>query len=437
MTLRKADTKKSKKKILNLKEKVNELKPKTTTPTGIEDRYRAIIDNIEDGYYEVDLDGNFTFFNDSMTRMAGYSRDELMGMNNREYMDAFNAKKVKRAFKTVYLTGVPTKAFDWEIIRKDGSRCFLEASVSLKRDLTDRPVGFFGIARDITQRRIVERALQESEENYRNIIGNIADGYYEVDLAGNFAFFNDSMVRMVGYSRDELLGMNNRRYMDAFNADKVYKAFNRVYLTGIPTKAFDWELIRKDGSKCYIETSVSLKRDLANRPVGFFGIARDITKRKQIEAVLRAREKELEEKAKRLEELNIALKVLLEKRDEERIRIEEQVVMNVKERILPYVDKAKERADDKQLSGYLDVVDSNIKEIISPFSQKLSAKFYNLSPSEMEVVNLIRQGKSSKEIAEFLNLSTRTIECHRQNVREKMGIKNKNVNLRAYLLSLH
>ena len=129
--------------------------------------------------------------------------------------------------------------------------------------------------------------------------------------------------------------------------------------------------------------------------------------------------------------------MLLEKRDEERIKIEEQVVMNVKERILPYVDKAKERAGDKQLSGYLDIVDVNIKEIISPFSQKLSAKFYNLSPSEIEVVNLIRQGKSSKEIAEFLNLSTRTIECHRQNVREKMGIKNKNVNLRAYLLSLH
>ena len=131
-----------------------------------------------------------------------------------------------------------------------------------------------------------EKALRESEEKYKNIIENIEDGYFEVDIAGNFTFFNRSMSKILGYSKDELIGLNNRRYMDAENAKKVFDAFNSVYKTRRPYKGFDWELIRKDGSKCYVETSVALKLDLKGNPIGFQGIARDITTRKQAELAL-------------------------------------------------------------------------------------------------------------------------------------------------------
>lgn len=318
-----------------LDKKIYEFRPKGISPSDSEDIYVSIIESIEDGYYEVDLSGNFTFFNDSMARIIGYTRDELMGMNNRQYMDHYNAKKVFRAFNKVYLTGIPTKAFDWELIRKDGSRCFVEASVSLRRDSGNQPVGYFGIARDISQRKLMEQALKESEENYRNIIESIVDGYYEVDLSGNFTFFNESMARIIGYTRDELMGMNNRQYMDDYNAKKIFQAFNKVYLTGIPTKAFDWEVIRRDGSRCFLEVSACLKRDLTNQPIGFFGMARDITRRKKIAETLKAREKELEAKTKSLEEVNIALKVLLEKKNEEKAELETHVMSNVKELVLP------------------------------------------------------------------------------------------------------
>ena len=133
------------------------------------------------------------------------------------------------------------------------------------------------------QGKKVGHALRESEEKYRTILHSIEEFYYEVDLAGNLTFFNDAMVKFSGYSKEELMGMNNRKYMSGETAKKVYQTFNQIYGTGIPAKAFDWEFIRKDGTKRFFETSVSLMRDSKGQPIGFYGIGRDITERKQAE----------------------------------------------------------------------------------------------------------------------------------------------------------
>jgi len=131
-----------------------------------------------------------------------------------------------------------------------------------------------------------EEALGQSEEKYRNILENIEDGYYEVDLAGNFTFFNNSMCIILGYSRDEMIGMNNRQFTDEENAKKLFEVFNRVYRTGEPAKEFDWQIIRKDGAKKYIEASVSLQKDSSDKIRGFRGIVHDITERKLAEGTL-------------------------------------------------------------------------------------------------------------------------------------------------------
>src|SRR3989304_569295 len=153
-----------------------------------EEKYRAILQNIEELYYEVDLAGNLTVSNNSMTEILGYPKDELVAMNNRQYMDEETAKKVYQAFNEVYRTGIPTKAFDWELIRKDDTKRTLETSVSLMRDSKGRPIGFYGIGRDITERKKAEALLRESEEKYRTTLQSIEEGYYEVDLAGNLTF---------------------------------------------------------------------------------------------------------------------------------------------------------------------------------------------------------------------------------------------------------
>lgn len=401
-----------------------------------EAKYHRVIENIEDGYYEVDLAGNFTFFNDAMARIAGYPRRELMGMNNRQIMDEYNAKRVYEVFNKVFVTGTAAKAFDWELIRKDGTKCTLEVSVSLRSSPLGEPIGFSGIARDISRRKMMEHALRESEEKYRTIIENIEDGYYEVDLAGNFNFFNDSLCRMTGYTRDELMGRNYRQIMDEYNAKRVYNVFNTVFITQLSTKAVDWELLRRDASKRYIEVSVSLRKNLNGEPIGFMGIARDITERKINEQTLIAREEELRTKTTNLEEVNTALKVLLHRREEDKRELEETVMTNLNDLVHPYLERIRKHADNRKLREIVDVLETNLNTITSPFFHKLSSQIQNLTSAEIEIANLVKQGKSTKEISDLLNVSIKTIETHRLNIRKKLGLSKKRASLRTHLMSI-
>ncbi len=139
------------------------------------------------------------------------------------------------------------------------------------------------------RRRTAEKALRESEQRYRTILKSIADGYYEVDLAGNLTFFNDSVCELLGYSRDELMGMNNRQYTDTRNAAELLTIFNEVYRTRKPKKGFGWEVIRKDQTRRFVEASVTLMKDTQGKPSGFRGIVRDITDRELAEEQIRHR----------------------------------------------------------------------------------------------------------------------------------------------------
>jgi PAS domain S-box-containing protein len=170
-----------------------------------------------------------------------------------------------------------------ELTKKDGTKSFNEISVSLKRNLKGKPYGFRGISRDVTERKQAEETLRRSEEKYRNILENMEEGYFELDLAGNFTFVNDAECKNLGYPRKELIGMNNRQYQDKTNAQKMYQRFRDLYRTGELVKASDIEIIRKNGTKGSNEISVSLIRDAEGKPIGFRGISRDITERKQAE----------------------------------------------------------------------------------------------------------------------------------------------------------
>jgi PAS domain S-box-containing protein len=402
----------------------------------VEEKCQAIINNIEDGYYEVDLDGNFTYFNDAMALITGYSRQELIRMNNRQIMDEYQTRQVSDTFKKVYHTGLAAKAIDWELIRKDGTRCIIEVSVSLKKDINAQPVGFLGTARDITQRKKMEQALKVSEYRYRTIIENIEDGYYEVDLSGNFIFFNSAMTRITGYTHDEMMGMNYREYMDDYNARQVFEVFNKTYQTGLATKVLDWKLVAKDGSTRFIEVSVTLKRDLNAQPIGFMGIARDVTNRRQYLETLEAREKELDIKTRNLEDVNTTLKVLLERRDTDKAALENTIVGNMNDLVIPYLERVKKRTADKKSQDYLAVLENNLETITSSFFRKLTTKYANLTTTEIEVANLVKSGKSIKEIADLLSISGKTVENHRMSIRKKMGIANTKISLRSHLLSL-
>ena len=162
----------------------------------------------------------------------------------------------------------------------------------------------------------------------------------------------------------------------------------------------------------------------------------DITEGKQAERALQEREAELKVRSRDLEEVNAALKVLLKKREGDKSELEAQVLFNVNELIVPYLKKLKESPFNALQQTYLNVLETNLKEIISPFYRTLSANYTHLTPREIQIADLVKRGKTTKEIGELMNSSTRAVEFHRNNIRKKLGLANKKTNLRSYLLTL-
>jgi len=255
-----------------------------------ERRHRNFLEEIDQGYYELDLSGNFTLVNEAAARILGYSVNELIGMNYRTYSKPESAEKLFYLFRKLYETGEPFKDFEAQFIRQDGSVCYNEISGSLQKNVRGEIVGFKGLSQDITARKKIELELRASEEKYRGIIDSLVDGYFEVDLTGRHTFVNDEICGLLGYSREELLAMTNRDLEPPDSAAKTYRVFNHVYRTGQKVHAHEYTYIRKDGSSGIAELSISLIHDQQGKTVGFRGVSRNIEARKKMELDLRASE---------------------------------------------------------------------------------------------------------------------------------------------------
>jgi DNA-binding NarL/FixJ family response regulator len=152
--------------------------------------------------------------------------------------------------------------------------------------------------------------------------------------------------------------------------------------------------------------------------------------------LLKETEKNLRIHAAELQESNTALKVLLKQRDRDRKEFENNILSNIKHLIMPYMEKLKKNRKMSDELDYLRIIDSNLREIVSPFSSKLSFKHLNFTPKEIMISDLIKDGKQDKDMMELLNISLDTVKAHRKNIRKKLGINNKKINLRTKLLSL-
>jgi len=221
--------------------------------------------------------------------MLGYEDGELLGLDHWQvYHPEFQEITRKRAEARMRGEKAPSH-YEVKLGRRDGSWFYGEIAVRVIE--FDEEPGIQVWVKDIHERKQAEQALQESELKYRTILENIEDGYYEVDIAGNITFLNDSLCEMFKYAREELAGMNYRRLTTEENARDLYRVFNRVFIAGVSDKGFDWEIIRKDGTRAHIEASVSRRVDEGGRPVGFRGIVRDISEKRRLEAQLQRAQK--------------------------------------------------------------------------------------------------------------------------------------------------
>lgn len=420
------------KQIQNLQNEIEALKKANQDLLHHGGHFKDLAEMLPETVFEMDASGIITYANQAALLKFGYLPEDLaqgisaFGLIVPEQREAA-LENMARIF-----SGDKENPTEYKAVRKDGAT-FTGLFYTNPIFEDGRPVGVRGVVIDISDRKQAEIELlgarDKFERKFQDILEDIEDGYYEVDLAGNFVLFNTAMQTMLGYDRDEMMGMNNREYMEPDQAAMVYRTFNSVYRSGVPVKAFDWELICKDGFKRIVNTSVTLIKNDDAQPIGFRGIARDATMR-------RVAERDLSLKSIMLEETNTALSVLLKRRAADKTELEEKMLFNIKELVLPYVEKLMQRGIDKELKAYLGVIESNLKEIISPFALRLSSKYLNLTSAELEIASLVKHGKSTKEIASLLNLAEKTIETHRVNIRKKLGLTNKKANLRTFLLSI-
>jgi PAS domain S-box-containing protein len=271
-----------------------------------EKHFRALIENGSDLITEIDTQGIIRYQSPSIERELGYLPDEMMG---RSVFDFIHPDDIPVVGDTLAMgIGDPGRIYGREVRFRhhDGSWRILEA---VGKFVTNRD-GFTGVivnSRDITKRKLVEEALKESEEKYRTVLESIEEAYFETDVRGNFTFFNDALSKILGYTKDELVGVNYLKYTLPESAKRIYEVFNKMYRTGNPVKKVDYEVIRKDGKRGFHELSAFLLRDKVGQPIGFRGVEHDITDRKLAEEALLKAQEDLERKvADRTAELRIA-----------------------------------------------------------------------------------------------------------------------------------
>jgi diguanylate cyclase (GGDEF)-like protein/PAS domain S-box-containing protein len=253
-----------------------------------EEKYRTILENIEDGYYEVNLAGNFTFFNDSMCRIFGYPKEELMNMNDRQYTDKENAKKLFQAYNKVYKTGEPRGECDWEIIRKDGTKRCIEASISLKKDSSGKPIGFRGIVREITDRKRSEEKLRDSEERFRQLAENIREVFYIYEGDTNhLCYISPAYKEIWGCPSSQSLYQEPKSLLDAVypeDKDRVMRSLGKKSQGEVEEV---YRIVRPDGSIRWINDRSFPVYDGSGKMHRIVGIATDITDHKMGEEKLK------------------------------------------------------------------------------------------------------------------------------------------------------
>jgi len=406
-----------------------------------EARLRALIDNLPFEFWA--MDGNFRYIMQNAASIVAYG--DVIG---KQIDDLEIPEYVKATWRTQDI-----KVLGGEILREEYERVVDGESRFHNNFLApvivdDGIIGIVGAAIDVTARKRAEHALRESEQRLSDIIDFLPDATFAIDKGGKIIAWNRAIEEMTGTKAVDMLGKNNHEYSVPFYRFRRPILIDLIFRSDEEIEK-EYRFLKKEGNILLAEGNVPLRGgsctlwakasplyDSKGNMVGAIESIRDITDRKQAEKALKKRERELEIKSRNLEELNTALKVLLKQREVDKEELAERTLSNVKNLVLPYIEKLKKGGLDAKDEAYIGIVESNLKEIVSPFSQRLSSIYMTLTPKELQVASLIKEGRTTKEIAELLNASPGTIDFHRNNIRNKLNIKNKRANLRAYLLTV-
>jgi len=408
-----------------------------------EARFRDIADNALEWIWQVDTSGKYTYSSPVVKKILGYEPEEVLG---KYYFDFFHPDEKKRLMKAATIAFEHKKSFRKFINRnvcKDGKTLVVLSTSGVPLfDAEGNFIGYRGADMNTTDQYIAEKKLQESEEHLRSLMES-ASGFAIYRLVYDNVSPHSLRVIFASPSIKDIFGipdpMKFESWFENIHPDDVSR-LTEANKRAFETNSFNEEFRtynEKKGEWRWVHaiSTGGVNKKGWNRYVN--GILIDITERKVSEEALKSKEKELETKAGKLEDINTALNVLLEKRKVDQIELEEKIILNVESLIKPYLDKLRQGNLDERKKSILNIIQTNLDEIISPFTRNLSSINYSLTAKEIQIANFIRQGITNKEIADILFLSVKTVEFHRDNIRKKLGIKNKKINLASHLLSIN
>jgi PAS domain S-box-containing protein len=439
-----------------------------------ERRYRNLVETIDEYIAETDATGTCTYASPKVYDFIGYRPDEVIGKRPFDFMEPAEAERVERIFGNKASKGEPFDSLEHRMIHKNGNPVVMEVTGTPFFGEDGKPLGYRTISRDITRRKEAAEALALAEAKYRDIFENAVEGIYRSVPAGRYTDANPAFARIFGYdSPEELKTAVNDIGRQLYTDPDVRRECVRI-VEQRGHGSFEIEIRRKDGSTGWVFNNVRAVRDAQGKTICYEGFVEDITDRKRmeeelrkthdaleervrerteelarvnetlrldiekrmrIEEALRQRESELEIRSRKLEDLNTTLRTLLEQRDQDRILLEERVIANINKLIMPALEKLKATPINRQATSFVGILETNLREIVSPFSQQLSAQSASLTQTEIQIANCIMQGMRSKEIAGLMKLSKGTIDFYRNNIRKKLGIRNQKANLQSYLLA--
>jgi PAS domain S-box-containing protein len=432
-----------------------------------------IFDAIQDGISVLDKDLNIMRINNTMEKWYSHA----MPFKGKKCYEFYHGR-TKRCEICPSIRALEKGSLQMDIVplvESGQSVGWLELYSFPILDTDGIPSGIVEYVRNITERMEAEQALRESEQRFRTVADFTYDWESWIAPDGTYLYVSPSCQRITGYGAHEFL-LDAKLLEKIVHPDehKLLVRHLKEEIVSINAQTIEFRIITSSGDERWIAHICqpvygddgsflgrrASNRDITEKKQGETALRRahdelekrveertaelmktnkelkaEISNRKKAEKALKQRGVELEIKTIGLEEANTALKVLLRQREEDKIELEEKVLLNVRELVLPYLEKLKMKKLGEKQRAYIGIIESNLNDIVSPFVHGLSSKLIKLSPTELQVSNLIKQGNTTKEIAEIMNLATSTIDFHRNNIRKKFGIKNKKTNLRTYLSS--
>lgn len=394
--------------------------------------YRTLVESTKDMIFKGELDGRIVFMNKAVENALGYSKDELEEMNSFKGVHPDDLNHVDKKFNVLRQgQGIENVELRYKI--KDGKYIDISINAEPVFDENNNVTGFAGIARDMTALKKVERELQKTKSIAEAYIEATTDAAVMIDLDSCIVDLNNEFARRFKKNMKGLIGKNIFDLFPKDVAKRRREMGQKVIRSGKPLHVQD----EREGR--WNEVSIHPLFDEDGK-VGYIAIfTHDITAFKKIEEEITASRNDLEKKILKrtteLEEVNTALRVLVKSRDTNVKELEDRIIFNINELILPNLEELGKNNTTKRQKALINILGNNLDEITSQFIAGAEGRYLKLTPTEMKVANLVKQGKTNKEIAELHNLSPRTIESHRERIRRKIGIKNKKINLRSYLMS--